>query len=203
MSERVTRRMTHVEFFDWLETQERRHEVIDGVPRLMTDARRQHDRVVVRTLGLLAGQLLGGPWEPTTGNIAILIPTGNIRYPDLAVDRGYSDPDSRWAAAPVLAVEVLSPSTRLLDMIGKLEEYKTVPSLRHILLIDPDIAEATHWRRGEQGWNMRMHVGLDAAIEIDSPAVTLRLADVYSGLTLQPRPPVLRVIAQDDEASTT
>ena len=34
--------------------------------------------------------------------------------------------------------EVLSPSTADFDQHEKLEEYRTVPSLRHILIIDPD-----------------------------------------------------------------
>ena len=86
-------------------------------------------------------------------------------------------------------IEVLSASTRDFDLFGKIEEYKTVLSLRHIVIVDPEKARAVHWSRGaDAAWSFQTHEGLDAAIVTASPALTLRLADLHEGLTLAARP---------------
>jgi Uma2 family endonuclease len=48
-------------------------------------------------------------------------------------------------------VEVLSPSTRKIDRFTKLSEYRRHPSLRHILLIDPDAVAAKLYSRPDEG----------------------------------------------------
>jgi len=54
----------------------------------------------------------------------------------------------------LVVIEVLSASTRDFDLFGKVEEYKTVPSLRHIVIVDPDEARAVHWIRGaDAAWS--------------------------------------------------
>jgi len=54
------------------------------------------------------------------------------------VDCGRLEETARAATEPTLVAEVLSPSTAAFDEAEKLEEYRSVPSLRHILRVDPD-----------------------------------------------------------------
>jgi Uma2 family endonuclease len=119
--------MTAEAFLDWCLGQEGRWELVDGVPVAMAGAKQVHDRVVVNALLALGGQLRGGPCRPTTGDVAIGIPNGNIRRPDLGVDCGRFEPESLTATDPRLVIEVLSPSTRTFDAIGKLWDYRQVP----------------------------------------------------------------------------
>jgi len=64
-----------------------------------------------------------------------------------------------------------------------------VPSLRHIVIVDPDEARALHWIRGaDAAWSFQTHEGLEAAIVTASPALMLRLADLYEGLSFAARP---------------
>lgn len=199
MSEAV-RRMSPDEFLEWCTIQEGRHELIDGVPVAMAGARRAHDLVVVNALTSLRPGLRGSPCQPFTGDFAVRIPSGNIRRPDVGVDCGPIDPASLVAADPRLVIEVLSPSTRTFDALGKLREYQRVPGLRHIMLIDPEAPQALHWRRDGDArsegegrddggrWTDHAAEGLDAAIELPDLGVTLRLADLYEGLAFRPRP---------------
>lgn len=184
----VTTRMGVDEFFLWVEKEERRHELVDGVPVAMAGANRRHDRIVVNVLGEFRNQLRGRRCSPFTADTAVRIPNGNIRLPDVGVDCGTFNDSERAADHPTVVVEVLSPSTRQFDLFRKLEEYKSVPSIAHILIVDPDEPEAIHWRRGEQGWAHQVHESLEAAVVLDEPALTLRFADVYEGLRFQPRP---------------
>jgi Uma2 family endonuclease len=87
---------------------------------------------------MLGNQLNGNPCQPFTDESAVRIPNGNTRRPDVGVDCGHFDPDALAVEAPRLVLEVLSPTTSIFGMFDKLDEYKTVPGLARIVLIDPD-----------------------------------------------------------------
>lgn len=187
--------MTPDEFLAWSMDREQRYELVDGVPVAMAGAKRQHDQIVVNVLGELRNQLRGQACRPFTADTAVRIPNQNVRLPDAGVDCGLFDREANWAATPVLVVEVLSPSTRNFDLLVKLEEYKTVTSLRHVLIVNPDLAQVFHWTRpGEDVWAYKLHETLEADIALVPPGVTLRLADVYEGVTFLATAPRLVLV---------
>lgn len=189
MSDRATWRMTADEFLEWNLHQEGRHELVDGVPVAMAGGKRRHDRVVVNAISALAGSLGQGKCHPFTADTAVRIPNGNIRYPDAGVDCGVFRDETTWADGPVLVIEVLSDSTRIFDFTRKLEEYKAVPSLRHIVFVDLDTPDIIHWRREPGGgWEFEITSGLDAAIALPDIDLELPLATLYAGLEFRPRP---------------
>lgn len=189
MSEHAIRRMTADEFLDWGLSQPMRYELVDGVPVAMAGAKRRHDRIVMALHAILVQRLAGHACVAFSADTAVRIPSGNIRRPDAGIDCGRFDDNATAADAPYLVVEVLSPSTRDFDMFGKLDEYKTVPSLRHIVIIDPDTPQAYHWSRAtDGGWGHELLEGLEAAITLPEIPCALDLATLYAGLTFQPRP---------------
>ena len=91
-----------------------------------------------------------------------------------------------------MVAEVLSPSTHEFDLFGKLDEYKAVETLEHILLIEPNSPQAILWSRmADRSWGHTKFEGLDASIRIESIGVTLILEEVYSGLTFRPSPKLI------------
>jgi Uma2 family endonuclease len=189
MDEVTLRRMTIAEFFDWEPGDEERYELVDGRPVRMTGARRRHDRILMNLHRELSTRLLGSPCIPFSPDTAVLIPNGNVRRPDAGVDCGRDDDSLMHADLPRIVIEVLSPSTRRTDLNEKLAEYKTIGSLLHVLLIDPDEPEVTHWSRDQaSAWRQQSHAGLGAVIEIADPRLALGLADIYRGLAFTPPP---------------
>jgi Uma2 family endonuclease len=190
MSEGAIRRMTADEFLEWdLTAPDCRHELVDGVPVAMTGASQRHDLVVVNTLTELRVKLRGGPCRVLTPDVAVKIPNGRVRRPDVGVHCTAFDDRALFAAQPRLVVEVLSPSTRAFDRDRKVEEYKSVPSLAHILLIDPDAPEIMLWSRDQAGtWTLAIVEGLEAVVELGALGVSLRLADLYDGPTFSSGP---------------
>ena len=180
----LRRPWTEDEFFRWLERQEGRFELVDGEPRAMTGGSQRHNRVVTRLYDAIRSRLRNGPCQPSPFNTAVRIPADNIRYPDLLVDCGPFRPDDYAASEPVLVVEVLSPSTRVFDLTQKLEEYHTVPSLRHILVLDPEAPRARlHSRAGESDvWSWRLMQGEGAEVELTALGVVLPLEECYAGV---------------------
>lgn len=189
MSEPATRRMSADAFLDWCLARQERYELIDGEPRAMTGATRRHDQIVVNALGTMFGLLRGHRCRPFTADNAVRIPAGNVRRPDAGIDCGTFNDADTWVDSPYLVIEVLSPSTRAFDMLDKLEEYKSVPGLSHILMIDPDIPEARHWSHGSDGgWSFRHLEGLAALVRLPELPAEITLGALYEGLTFRPRP---------------
>ncbi|EJW10074.1 hypothetical protein A33M_0532 [Rhodovulum sp. PH10] len=195
MSHPDLRRMMADEFFVWQATQERLHELVDGVPvlpaKMMTGASRAHDRVVVNVIRELATKLRGGPCRPTTDDLAVRIPSGNVRRPDVTVDCGEGSARDMAVADPRVVVEVLSPSTMTFDRVRKLAEYRTVPSIAHILLIDTEAPRVDLWSREADGspdgfWRRSTHDGLDATLALPAIGVRLALADLFEGSSFAP-----------------
>jgi len=200
MSEQAVARMTADEFLLWHEQQQdRRYELIDGVPVAIAGARRRHDQVV-NTLVALGGRLGVGPCRPFSSDTAVWISEYQVRYPDLGVDCGRFVDEALAADAPAVVFDVLSETTRAFDLVRKVEEYKSVDSLRHIVLVDTGEPKIIHWSRDDVGsWRYRTIEGLDAALDIAEPDVSLRVGTLYSGLSFSPRP---RLVVGDDTDET-
>ena len=193
MSERSVTRMSAEEFLEWGLHQELRYELVDGVPVAMAGAKQRHDLIVLNAHGNLHALLRGKKCRAFTADIAVRIPAGNVRRPDAGIDCADFDDNATTAGASFLVVEVLSPSTRDFDMFRKLEEYKTVSSLNHIVLIDPDIPRAFHWSRPSgESWRYTLPEGLEAVIQLSEIDCTLDLAALYEGLTFRPQPRLVR-----------
>ena len=193
MSDQAVQRMSADEFLDWCLYQEERYELVDGIPQARTGAKRVHDQVLVNAHGILYNQMRGHRCRAFSPDTAVRIPAGGIRRPDAGIDCGAFNPTDTWADAPFLVIEILSPSTRTFDLFDKLDEYKSVSSLKHIVLIDPEMPEVRHWFRDADGdWSHRVLTGLDAAIQLPELPVTLDLATLYEGVTFRPKPRLVR-----------
>jgi hypothetical protein len=78
------------------------------------------------------------------------------RDADLAVTGGPLAPD---VVEPLLIVEILSPSTRANDLARRLPDYKALPSVREIWLVDTERRWAQVWWRDADSWHGRDHLG--------------------------------------------
>jgi Uma2 family endonuclease len=197
MTEAAPRRWTLEEFFAWQEKQPDRYELVDGFPvRMMAGAKNVHDDIVVNVLAELRNQLRGSGCRPFTGDGSIETKPGQIRRPDVGVDCGRRDPNATKAASPRVVAEVLSPTTRDFDTIGKLEEYKLVDSLERIVVIEPNAPEVIIWvREADRSWRKSILRGLDQQIDMPEIGVTLLLTEIYDGVEFPARP---RLVPEED-----
>ena len=196
MLDKIARRMTPEEFYAWQETMDEKYELVDGYPiprcpdiEMMTAASRRHDQIVTNALGEIRQQLRGSGCRAFTADTAVRTLPGIRRRPDAGVECGPLDEDSHEAGEVRLVVEVLSPSTREFDVLGKLDEYKVIESLDHILIIEPNEPKAMLWSGApDRSWRHAALQGLDASIEVTSLGITLELKELYAGLTFRPAP---------------
>lgn len=180
--------MSAAQFHDWCVGQEGRWELVGGMPtRAMTGATRRHDTIAVNLIFRLRGKLGSGPCSPHTAAQALRIDEDTIRRPDVTIDCGPTASNALESSAPTVAFEVLSPSTHKTDRFRKLEEYKTVASLMHVALIDPDKPIVLLFSRREDGaWGHEEMQGLEAALPLSAIGAELPLAEIYEGLAFEP-----------------
>ena len=183
MAEAGRRLMTVEEFYLWQLDQDERYELVDGVPvplRAMTGASNVHDAILVNCIIELGNRLRGRPCRVASADTALRTSIRTSRRPDVTVDCAPPEAGSYEAHQPTVVVEVLSPSTRKIDRFTKLEEYRRHPSLRHILLIDPDSVAAKLYSRAEGSeWGDVDLAGMEAVIDLSAIDVSLPLGALY------------------------
>jgi Uma2 family endonuclease len=188
MNAHSPRLMTPEDFLVWCLDRDERWELVNGHPvRMMTGATRRHDHVVFKILVALDRRLSGGPCSPHTADQAVRTDARSIRRPDVTVDCGPTADDALEASQPTAVFEVLSPSTRKTDQFRKLEEYKAMDGLAHVVLVDPDRPAAMVYSRAADGaWTNAQIEGLEAALTLSALGISLPLAELYEGLTFTP-----------------
>ncbi|HET6609058.1 MAG TPA: Uma2 family endonuclease [Rhodopila sp.] len=143
-------RMSRSEYRAWAEAQPRgRFERMDGeivpmAPERTVHARRKLDIAVAFRQAVRAARL---PCEVYPDGMTIEV--GESEYePDAVVRCGDRlDGDRVDVPDPVVIVEVLSPSTRQVDLTRTLAAYFQVASLRHYLVFWADEPKVIHHRR--------------------------------------------------------
>lgn len=192
MSQHALAAMTVEEYYAWGELQGERYEFVDCVPvRMMSGASRRHDQIAMNVIGELRARLRGKPCRPFTADTAVATTLTRRRRPDAGVECGERRDGDYVANEPRVVIEVLSPSTREFDLLGKLDEYRAVDSLREIVVIEPNAPQARMWFRFEgsgSAWMSRAIEGLSADIDLASLEITIPMREIYDGLDFPLRP---------------
>ncbi|MFI0400232.1 MAG: Uma2 family endonuclease [Thiolinea sp.] len=102
-------------------------------------------------------------------------------YPDVLVTCDPADQSrDTMKQAPVLIVEVLSPSTKDYDKGGKFDVYRLLSSLREYVLIDPTEYLVEIFRLNQhQRWELFSFVGADCLVEFASIGLTVSMLELY------------------------
>lgn len=178
--------MSADDFMAWRQDQPGRWELVNGFPiRAMAFATQRHDTVTVNILSALRLKLRGQRCRPWSADIAVKIPGGNVRQPDVTIDCAPIRNEGLASDAPTVVFEVLSPSTKAFDVTRKLEEYKRVATLAHIVFIDLDQPRVALWTRAGDAWVDTQADGLDARIELGAVPVALTLSEIYEDLAFE------------------
>ncbi len=187
MAHPIVTPMTVDAFLAWDTGADQRHELHDGRPQAMAPTTAAH-QIVAWTLGALLGTALRARPRCTARPAAdVRIPDRDDLWyqPDLAVTCARHDPDQIAVPDPILIVEVLSPSTENIDRKRKLPDYRLIPSLQEILLIDPSRLYAeVHRRLDDERWLVEILRTAEAILRLDSVAMSVSLQEVYDRVAL-------------------
>ena len=186
--------MTADEFLIWRQSQEGTWEFVDGAPRrkfhnplnMMAGGTVNHALVAANVIAALRPRLRGSGCRPTGSDLAVRNLRGGLRQPDVLVQCGTVSGHDLQAREPKVVFEVLSPSTRGVDLIRKAEEYRQLPSLAHLVILEADLARSLVWTRIGDGWEVEEVAGREGLIRLTGVGADLPLSEVYEDVELQP-----------------
>jgi Uma2 family endonuclease len=179
------RPMTPHEFLAWEQRQDAWHEFVDGQIRAMVGGTRGHNRIGQNIAFFLLTRLKGSKCHPFGPDMKIVTPAGNVRFADVVVDCGVGKPTDLAVAEPSVVVEVLSKSTAWADLTQKLDDYQSIPSVRHILHLAQERAEGELWSREADGWRRTSLSGLETEVALSAIGVTLPFSAAYEGVPFE------------------
>ncbi len=181
MATTAKQHMTADEFLSWAEGRDGRWELHDGVAVMMAPERVIHSQTKGEAfVGLReAIRRAGVPCAAYPDGVAVRIDEGTTYEPDVLVSCGPRPPSDALAVNdPIIVVEVLSPSTALIDHGRKLSGYFSLPSVQHYLILDPDRRVAIHHKRG-QGEVIETRIVTQGAMQLDPPGLELALENLF------------------------
>jgi Uma2 family endonuclease len=113
-----------------------RHEIIDGMLFVSPSPRTIHQQVVLE-MAILLREVCPPELQVYIAPLDVVLANDTVIEPDVLVARRAEITDRNLPAPPVLAVEVLSFSTRSVDLMVKRERLQRA-GCPHYWIIDPD-----------------------------------------------------------------
>ena len=185
------RRLTLGEFLTWATGGDSRYELIGGVAVAMAPPSAAH-AIIVMNLGRRIAEALDRRPPCTVRPETGVVPRDRddtFYVVDLAVTCAPHRPGQQAIPDPILIVEILSPGTERHDRRTKLPDYRALPSVQEIVLIDqaqPFVE--IHRRAGQDQWLTELLRGTDAVLRLDSVGLALPLAMLYTNVAFEDDP---------------
>jgi Uma2 family endonuclease len=188
----VERRYTVEDYFSVEESSTVKHEFCAGQIFAMAGASLRHNRLTGNVFAALRTVLAGSGCDVFASDLRLRTPSGLYTYPDVMVVCGgvQLSPDDRLDTVinPVVLIEVLSDSTAAYDRGEKSRHYRSFQPLREYLLIDQSALHVEHHSLqddvGGRAWRRKEYASADDVAVLSSLRVSLALADIYAGVTL-------------------
>jgi Uma2 family endonuclease len=175
-------RMTVDEYLAWTEEQPGRYELLDGTVFAMSPEGAGHaEKKAAVHAALLAGiRARALAYYALPDGMTIRINNVTAYEPDALVYCGTKlSPLAVEVPNPVIVVEVLSPSTRHIDLAAKLADYFRLPSIAHYLIVDPGKPRIVHHERAA-GETIHTRIVIEGTIKLGPPGLEIEMADIYA-----------------------
>jgi Uma2 family endonuclease len=195
--------LSPAEYLDREEHSPTKSEYVNGEIYAMSGAKRAHNLIasnlIYRARAAATGRRSG--CQVFGSDMKVYVETHNsFYYPDLSVCCDPGDRHDFFIARPCFIVEVLSPSTALIDRREKRASYTTLKSLREYAIVDQHRMYVELYRRESGGWRGYLLSQQDDFVESSYLDLRLSLQEIYEGVELpppaigEPEPPEYEVV---------
>lgn len=144
-----------------------RYELVDGVLVVTPAPSRLHQRAVLE-LAVALRAACPPDLEVLVAPLDVILADDTSLQPDVLVARMADLSAKNLPAAPVLAAEVSSPSTRLFDLNLKKARLEAA-GCESYWVVDPDLPSLTAWNLGDDGYQLVGKVTGDEVFEASRP----------------------------------
>ncbi len=142
------------DYLAWEQQQTQRHEFVRGEVFAMAGGTDLHNETTGNLYVMLRQHLRGSPCRVYMADVKVRVETADCGfYPDVLVTCAEGDRTDRCIKrAPLLVIEVLSPTTAVFDLGEKFAAYRQLDSLREYVLVDPERVRVQIYRRQNDQW---------------------------------------------------
>lgn len=183
-------RYTYAQYVALEQDSPTKHEFFDGEIYAMAGGSEDHSALAASVLAALVTGLADRPCRVHTSDLRIYVEAvGLATFPDGSVIGGslQQHPPSPDATAlnPLILLEVTSDSSEEYDTNGKLEAYKTIPTLREVILVSHRERRITIHRREADGtWVMRVAIA-GGRVSVESFGAELIVDTIYRNSSIK------------------
>lgn len=155
-----------------------RWELLEGELVMTPSPRAIHQQLALRLAVRLLATVDHDSVDVIPAPIDVRLSDRTVLQPDLVVAAFEQIRDEGIVGAPVLAVEILSPSTRRRDLVTKLEILQR-SGCPHYWVLDPDEVSLRAWHLVDGRYLLHTHAAGDEEVRITEPAeLTFRVVDL-------------------------
>ncbi len=178
--------LTYEEYLAYEHESKTKHEFVNGQAFAMAGASEDHNLLVGGLFSRIWNHLRGKPCRVFSSDMKLTITSANnaTYYPDVMVVCDRSDNDPYVKQKPCLLVEVLSPSTALLDRREKLFNYQKLESLQEYVLLSQSEVKVDLYRRDRDGGWLVQSLGVGDSLDLRSIDLAIALSDIYEDVEL-------------------
>jgi Uma2 family endonuclease len=170
------------DYLDGEERSEVKHEYLGGVVHAMAGGTNDHAAIAANAIGVWIAALRGKPCRPFTSDAKVRIELADQT-------RFYYPGNERFQESPTVVLEVISESTRRTDLGEKRDAYLAIPSLKVLMMAEPERPYVlVHRRQTQGGFATEEHAGLEGVVPLPEIEAELPLAELYEGLDFTKMP---------------
>ena len=179
----VRHRIMRIEdFLAWECRQEGKYEFDGCEPVAMTGGTFRH-ALLQSNLAMAVGNRLRGTACRFVGRDFKVLTASRVRYPDGQVVCDHADEETTFTTSPVVLFEVISASSAATDHGAKVEEYRSIPSVKHYVLLEQDRALVTVHARLDAGWAVETLNG-QGLLALPRLGTAIPVAELYEGVAV-------------------
>lgn len=180
---------TKISVEDYLEGEKispTKHEYVEGEVYAMAGTSNNHSRICINITTALSNHLRDSKCEPFAGETKVRVTKNVYYYPDVLVSCEDDEENSYFRNAPILIIEVTSPSTAHIDRREKLLFYQQMPSVQEYAIVSQEKMNVeVHRRQANGSWITYYFDEPDAEIEFQSVKLTLPITEIYRRVRFQ------------------
>jgi Uma2 family endonuclease len=177
--------LTYSEYLAYEQLSPIKHEFVNRQAFTMAEEDENHNLIVGNLVGCIHPHLRGTGSRLLALVMKLTIASANnvTYYPDVMVVCDRTDNDPYVKQKPCLLIEVLSPSTAMLDRREKLFNYQKLKSLQEYVLISQSEIKVELYRRDTEGWLVQS-LGIDESLKLRSIDLAIGLSEIYEDVEL-------------------
>ena len=188
MQPRIETRLSTSEYIALEQETGEKYEYYNGYVYAMAGGSYEHNTVSGNIFSEINMKLKGKSCQIMNSDTKLYVESSNTYfYPDAMIICGKKEEAENLKGAfknPVVIIEVLSESTEAFDRGDKFDLYRTLPSLRHYVLVKQTEAKVQVYSRQSPTalWNIRTIEGLENVLDVElseSLKLEIPLSDIY------------------------